>query len=87
MPRVRYYRKEYAVSDFCKWLNGQLKMNGYKQADVADWLEITQQAVSKKMRSGNFDLKELITIFAQLDTDQTEIGRILKIKTEYRTRK
>lgn len=79
MPRIASKKKEYAVVDFRKWLYGELKTKGIRQADVAEWFGISQQATSVKIRTGNFDLMELLTIFEKLETDSEQIGKLLKV--------
>lgn len=77
MPRVSVNKKQYKLTDFCKWLRGELILNGNTQEDVAGWLGITQQAVSAKFKNGNFDLMDIITIFEHLDIDPSKVGKML----------
>lgn len=79
MPRVRIKKKEYAVSDFKKWLIGEMAMQNIRQKDMAEWLGMTQQAVSLKIQKSDFSLKELIVIFDKLQTDKEQIGNLLKV--------
>jgi len=60
-------------------LVGEIKVQGFRQSDVADWLGITQQAVSQKLKLGNFTLKELLIIFEKLKTDAEQIGKLLEV--------
>ena len=79
MPRVTIKRKDYKLTDFRRWLVGEIKVQGFRQSDVADWLGITQQAVSQKLKLGNFTLKELLIIFEKLKTDADQIGKLLEV--------
>ena len=78
MPRIKSKRTNYMVTDFCKWLAGEMFANGYTQNDVAGWMNLTQQCVSYKMKHGSFTLKELLVIFEKLNTDESTISKLLK---------
>jgi len=79
VPRVSINKKDYIVKDFRRWLIGEIKVQGYKQSEVAEWLGISQQAVSAKLKSGSFSLKELLILFEKLNTEQETIGKLLKV--------
>lgn len=79
MPRIAGKKKDYKLTDFRRWLIGEIKVQGFRQADVAVWLGISQQAVSQKLKAGNFTLKELLVIFEKLKTDAEQIGRLLEV--------
>lgn len=78
MPRVTLKRKDYKVSDFTKWLKAKMRYEGITQIQLADKLNITQPALSQKMVSGAFTLKDLITIFEVTRAEENEIARLLK---------
>lgn len=79
MPRVSIKKKEYKARDFCKWLYGELKERKIRQREVAEWLGITQPAVSQKIDKCDFNFMELLIIFEKLGTDQEQIGKLLKV--------
>lgn len=79
MPRITSKKKDYKLTDFRRWLIGEIKVQGYKQSEVAEWLGISQQAVSAKLKSGSFSLKELLILFEKLNTEQETIGKLLKV--------
>lgn len=78
MPRVAIKKNDYIIKDFRRWLIGELKVQGLRQADMAQWLGISQQAVSAKLKSGNFDMKELLIIFEKLNTDSETVRNIFR---------
>lgn len=78
MPRVAIKKNDYIIKDFRRWLIGELKVQGLRQADMAQWLGISQQAVSAKLKSGKFDMKELLIIFEKLNTDSETVRNIFR---------
>lgn len=80
MPRVSIKKTDYMVKDFCKWLVGEMRSEGINQAEVAEWLGISQQAISLKIKNGNFSFKELVIVFKNLNTSPEQIGHLLKGK-------
>lgn len=79
MPRVAIKKKDYIVTDFLKWLRGEMAVRGIKQSDIAEWLGVSQQAVSIRVRRGTFSLKELLIIFENLGTSKEKIGELFKV--------
>lgn len=77
MPRVKIKRHDYMVKDFSKWLIGEQKVNGYTQADLAEMLGCSQQTISRKIRTGDFNVKELIILFEKFGTRPEEVGKVL----------
>lgn len=79
MPRVAIKKKDYKIVDFRKWLIAELKIRKIRQDEVGEWLGVSQQAVSAKLRTGAFSLKEIIILFEKLDTEPEKIGSLLKV--------
>lgn len=79
MPRVSIKKKDYKVTDFKRWLIGEMGVRGIRQKDIGEWLGISQPAVCNKMKNGEFSLKELITIFEKFGTSEEQIGKLLKV--------
>lgn len=79
MPRVILNKRKYKSTDFKKWLIGELKVRKIRQKDVAGWYGITQAAVSQKIDRCDFDFGELVILFDNLQTDEEEIGRLMKV--------
>lgn len=79
MPRVSIKKKDYKVTDFKRWLIGEMGVRGIRQKDIGEWLGISQPAVCNKMKKGEFSLKELITIFEKFGTSEEQIGKLLKV--------
>lgn len=79
MPRVSIKKKDYKVTDFMRWLIGEMGVRGIRQKDIGEWLGISQPAVCNKMKKCEFSLKELITIFEKFGTSEEQIGKLLKV--------
>lgn len=53
MPRVALttaQRREYKIRDFRGWVAWQMKMNGKRQADVAEALGVSQARISQMLK-------------------------------------
>ena len=68
-------RKEYKLSDFSKWLVGEM----IKQSDIGKLLGISQPAVSQRLESGNFTYDQLLILFDKLQTPEKDIIRLMKM--------
>lgn len=79
MPRIKAKKRDYALADFSKWLYGEMKVGGIKQFQIAEWFGISPQAISQKIRNGNFTLKELLILFEKMDVPEETIGKLLKV--------
>lgn len=81
MPRVRIKKNTYMVSDFGKWLKGEIRSQGLTQENLAYYIGITQAALSVKIKTGAFKLSELITIFQKLNVPENKVVELMKGKT------
>lgn len=78
MPRVSINKKEYMKRDLVAWIVG--KMYGrYTQTDLARKLDISQPALSHKLKTGRFDFSELVIIFDFLEATPEEKVRLLTL--------
>lgn len=59
---------------FCRWLVSEMFMRNITQAQIGEWLCVSQQAVGKKLKNHNFGFLEMLIIFNELKTDsETQI--------------
>lgn len=79
MPRVAIKKKEYKLSDFSKWLIGEMRERKLSQADIGKLLGISQPAVSQRLESGNFTYDQLLTLFSKLEAPDKDILRLMKL--------
>ena len=90
MPRAslcKEQKKEYKVRDIKGWVCHQMKMNGLKQKDVAKALNISQGALSirlrvkdekgKSLKNDPFTYGDLLTLCELFKTSDEEKQRLL----------
>lgn len=86
MPRIAANRKEYMIKDFAAWVSGKMHVMKIKQADMADKLGITQQALSARLNTGenkkpkdSFSYGDILTIFEVLEATDEEKQRFMTL--------
>lgn len=85
MPRVAINRKIYMLRDIAEWIEGRMSTKGLRQEDVAQWININQQSMSRRLKQAKegkenaFSVGELITLFKKLDATDEEILRLTKM--------
>lgn len=79
MPRVRLKRADYKVADCTRWIAGRMYQLNLRQADVAEWLGITQQGFGYKLRRSAFTYREMLTLLDRLGATDSEILSLMKI--------
>lgn len=85
MPRVAINRKIYMLRDIAEWIEGRMSTKGLRQEDVAQWININQQSMSRRLKQAKegkenaFSVGELITLFKNLDATDEEILRLTKM--------
>lgn len=77
MPRVRLSRIQNKPKDFCRWLAGEMQVKQIRQQDIAEWLGVSQMAISKKLKNYSFTYTDMLTIFDELKTEKEEQIKIL----------
>ena len=79
MARIVFDRKAFKAksigAEIAKWM----LLAGVKQSDIADLLNLKQQAVSYKLRKGAFTYADLIALFEFLNVPDDEILRLMKV--------
>lgn len=84
MPRVTINKKTYMLKDLAGWIAGQMYVKGLRQEDVAQWIGINQQSMSRRLKQARegkdvFSAGELITLLKNLDATDEEILRLTKM--------
>ncbi len=88
MPRVAIKKKDYKILDLKGWVTQQMKMNGLRQADVAQALGVSQSRVSvmlKIPKKGErvsvdvFTYGDLLTLCEIFDVSDEEKLRLLTL--------
>lgn len=84
MPRVTINKKAYMLRDLANWIVGRMYVKGLRQKDVAQWIGINQQSMSRRLKQAKegkdaFSAGELITLLKNLDATDEEILRLTKM--------
>lgn len=79
MPRVAIKKKDYMISDLSQWIAGRMYAMKVRQSEMADLLDITQPAFSKKLKINYFTYGELLSILKKLEATDEEILRLMKL--------
>lgn len=85
MPRVAINRKIYMLRNIAEWIEGRMSTKRLRQEDVAKWIGINQQSMSRRLKQAKegkenaFSVGELITLFKNLDATDEEILRLTKM--------
>lgn len=78
MPRIKQYKQKYLLDDLGKYINRQMKANGFNQKTLAEKCGCSQQNMSYKFRENSFTAKDLIIFFNLFDTSADELAKLLK---------
>ncbi|MBD5529726.1 MAG: hypothetical protein HDR02_15185 [Lachnospiraceae bacterium] len=84
MPRVAINKKTYMLRDLAEWIEGRMSTKGLRQEDVAQWININQQSMSRRLKQARegkdaFKVGELFTLLKNLDATDEEILRLTKM--------
>ena len=84
MPRVAINKKIYMLRDLANSTVGRMYVKGLRQEDVAQWIGINQQSLSRRLKQAKegkdaFSVGELITLLKNLDATDEEILRLTKM--------
>ena len=74
MPRVYLSEKDRISDRFTTWVYGQMKSNHVTQKQLADELQISQQALSYKLKNRQFSFTDFVTIVKIFVTDLNELA-------------
>ena len=84
MPRVTINKKIYMLRGLAEFIEGRMSTKNLRQEDVAQWLGINQQSMSRRLKQSRegkdaFSAGELFTLFKNLDATDEEILRLTKM--------
>lgn len=91
MPRIALtieQKRRSKIVGLAEWINGRMRMLGLRQSDLAKALNITQAAVSNKLRASTykdnknadpFSYGELLILFDLLGATPEERSRLMTI--------
>ena len=79
MPKVIINKKEYRANDIGNWVVKWLRQAGKRMIDLAEELNITQPALSYKIKHNAFTYADMLTIYDYLNVPYEEILYVSKI--------
>lgn len=82
MPKVYLNEKERLSDRLASWVYGQMKLQGITQTQLAGDLQITQQALSYKLKHRQFSYADFITIVDVFGPDPGELAWLVGKKGE-----
>lgn len=74
MPKVFFSKQKKLNDRFASWVYGQMKLKHISQRMLAEELQITQQALSYKLKKHQFSFADFITIVDVLEPDPSELA-------------
>ena len=79
MPKTYITTEQRNRAHFSAWLYGALKTTGTTQAELAERLNCSQQALSRKLKTQHFSLNDMIVIFEVFKPDSKQLDDLLGI--------
>ena len=74
MPKVFLSEKDKLNNRLASWVYGQMKLRSVTQSQLADELQITQQALSYKLKNRQFSFADFVTIVNVFAPDPSELA-------------
>lgn len=74
MPKVYLNEKDRLSDRLASWVYGQMKLKGITQTRLAGDLQITQQALSYKLKNKQFSYADFVTIVDVFGPDPGELA-------------
>lgn len=79
MPRVKELKPLYMANDIGANIAGLMFRAKFSQTKMASALGLTQGGLHYKLENNAFTYKDLIVIFHELNLDDAEIVRLMKV--------
>lgn len=77
MPKVFLNENQRLCTRLSRWIYGEMKRQRISQRVMAEEMEITQQALSYKLKVQQFSFSDFVTIVSVLDPDPSELAWLL----------
>ena len=74
MPKVYLNEKDKLIERFVSWVYGQMRTKQITQRKLADELQVTQPALSYKLKNHQFSYSDFVTIVKVFDPDPGELA-------------
>ena len=80
MPKVFISEKDRMCQRLSTWIYGKLRSQGISQTVLAKEMEVSQQALSYKLRNHSFTYRDLLAVVKVFNPDETELKWLLGSK-------
>ena len=77
MPRVYITKQEQLNVRLSRWVYGELKVRQMSQAQLAREMQISQQALSMKLKIARFTFEDLCTFIRVFKPETDDLERLL----------
>ena len=78
MPKVYLSEKDRLSARLAKWVYGEMKLRGMTQAQLAEMLFISQQALSKKLSRASFSYEDFVLLVKVFEPTANELAALVK---------
>lgn len=79
MPRVHITKTDRQRDRIVAYVISELKVRGLRQQDLANYMGISQQALSNKLRRKSFHFEDYVQIVNYFNADDYELRRLAGI--------
>ena len=79
MPRVHITKVDRQRDRIAAYVRSELQVRGLKQEDLANYMGISQQALSNKLRRKSFHFEDYVQIVNYFNADDYELRRLAGI--------
>jgi predicted XRE-type DNA-binding protein len=79
MPRVARKKLDYKKKDMYAFISGKMTVDKIRQKEIAEPLNVKQQTVSYRIRTGTLEYTDLLVIFDRLKLTDEEILKLMRL--------
>ena len=79
MPKTYLTKQDQLNSRLARWVYGELKVRQMSQAQLAREMQISQQALSMKLKIARFTFEDLCTFIRVFEPETDDLERLLGI--------
>ena len=78
MPKVYLSEKDRLCARLAKWVYGEMKLRGMTQAQLAEKMLISQQALSEKLKRASFSYEDFVLFVKEFEPTANELAALVK---------
>lgn len=77
MPKVYLTESDRSCARLARWVYGEMKVRRLTLTSIAKKMNISHQALSKKLRNESFDYKDFVFFVKEFQPDDKELQQII----------